>query len=85
MSRPELLYFIDEHAVGWIVRCEDQRYGPYFTLRTAVLAAVAEAEAADHAGFNSMVLLRDRNRVFKPCWVLSDEAHPPLAAVADLR
>lgn len=74
MARPELLYFIDETISGWSVRCEDQQYGPYLTLYAAITGAVAEAQAADQAGFSSMVLRRNQDRIFRPCWVLGEEA-----------
>lgn len=74
MARPELLYFIDETISGWNVRCEDQRYGPYPTLHAAMMGAVAEAQAAGQAGFDSIVLRRNQNRIFRPCWVLGEEA-----------
>lgn len=84
MSRPELLYFIDENSIGWIVRCEDQRYGPYLTFHAAMVGAVVEAEAAGQVGFDSMIFMRDQNRVYKPCWVLGEEACLPLPAASGL-
>lgn len=67
--RPELVYTIDPEKTGWTVCCEDQRYGPFPTLREAVGGALAEAREAIRLGFCSTIVERSTDGQCHCCWL----------------
>jgi hypothetical protein len=58
MEKTELLFFITHSSEGWLVRSENQAYGPFDSYSTAFFEAMEEAQAAGLYGFASAVLVQ---------------------------
>ncbi|HSK40178.1 MAG TPA: hypothetical protein VK943_10465 [Arenibaculum sp.] len=77
MQKTELLFVIMNFRSEWIVRSEDQQYGPFISYSDAFHDAVEEAQAAGLCGFASAVLGQSSiGSPFDVQWTYGRNAYP---------
>ncbi|HYI30251.1 MAG TPA: DUF2188 domain-containing protein [Bradyrhizobium sp.] len=74
---PQSRYFVvrNEHD-EWMIKFENEEYGPYHTQAEAMLFAVDAAQKLGQQGENSEVCLMGENGHFRPEWVYGQNAFP---------
>lgn len=78
MEKTELLFFVAPSWRGWIVRSENQAYGPFDSYSAAFHEAVEEAQAAGLYGFASAVLVQpSAGDPFDVQWAYGRNAYSP--------
>jgi hypothetical protein len=78
-ARTGLAFFVMQTHSGWMVRADGAVYGPYSCSKTALAAAVDEAQAAGIFGFASVVLLRSTiGQPYAVRWLYGHDPYPPI-------
>jgi len=69
-------YFIVQDDDEWLIKFENEEYGPYNTKAEAMLFAVEAAQKLGQQGETSEVCLMGENGHFRPEWVYGQSAYP---------
>lgn len=68
-------YFIVRNQDAWVIKYDDEEYGPYKTQSEAMLFAVEAAKNLQkHGGGEADVCLMGENGHFRPEWSTGQEA-----------
>ena len=75
---PQSRYFVvrDEND-NWMIKFEDEEYGPYQSKSEAMLFAIEAAQKVGERGGNAEVCLMGVNGHFLPEWAYGRDAYPP--------
>ncbi|HVY20139.1 MAG TPA: DUF2188 domain-containing protein [Bauldia sp.] len=75
---PNARYFIVQHDEEWLIKYDDEEFGPYLTQKEAMLFAVDAAQKlGEYGGANAEVCLMGENGHFRPEWTYGRDAYPP--------
>ena len=74
---PETRYFIVRHDDDWMIKFQDEEFGPYHTEREAMLFAVDAAHKLGETGAATQVCVMGENGHFRPEWTYGQDAYPP--------
>ena len=73
---PQARYFIVQDDDEWLIKFENEEFGPYLTKAEAMLFAVEAAQKLGEHGETSEVCLMGENGHFRPEWVYGQSAYP---------
>ncbi len=74
---PQSRYFIVRHQDSWVIKFDDEEYGPYKTQAEAMLFAIDAAQLLGQHGDSAEVCLMGENGHFRPEWTYGRDAYPP--------
>ena len=74
---PQSRYFIVRQQDAWVIKFDDEEYGPYKTQAEAMLFAIDAAQLLGEHGDNAEVCLMGENGHFRPEWTYGRDAYPP--------
>jgi hypothetical protein len=74
---PNARYFIVQSKDAWVIKYDDEEFGPYNTQKEAMLFAVDAAQKLGEHGENAEVCLMGENGHFRPEWTFGRDAYPP--------
>lgn len=74
---PHARYFIVQQKDEWLIKFDDEEFGPYHTQKEAMLFAVDAAQKLGEHGENAEVCLMGDNGRFRPEWMYGRDAYPP--------
>src|SRR5262245_29153557 len=78
VSMPLSRYFVVRTGDGeWMIRFEDEEYGPYRSQSEAMLFAIDAAQKLGKRGADAEVCLMGINGHFRPAWAYGRDAYPP--------
>jgi hypothetical protein len=73
-TMPHARYFIVRNQDAWVIKYDDEEYGPYKTQSEAMLFAVEAAKNLQKHGGEADVCLMGENGHFRPEWSTGQEA-----------
>jgi hypothetical protein len=73
-TMPHARYFIVRNQDAWVIKYDDEEYGPYKTQSEAMLFAVEAAKNLHKHGGEADVCLMGENGHFRPEWSTGQEA-----------
>jgi hypothetical protein len=75
---PQSRYFVVRNDDDeWMIKFEDEEYGPYHSQSEAMLFAIDAAQKLGERGGNADVCLMGVNGHFRPEWSYGRDAYPP--------
>jgi len=74
---PHTRYFIVQNNNEWVIKYEDEEFGPYQSQKEALLFAVDAAQKLGEHGENTEVCVMGENGHFRPEWTYGRDAYPP--------
>ena len=74
---PEARYFIVHDAEKWLIKYDDEEYGPYDSQAEAMLFAIDAAQKLGDHGENAQVCIMGQNGHFRPEWTYGRDSYPP--------
>ncbi len=74
---PHARYFIVRHEDVWLIKFDDEEYGPYNSQAEAMLFAVDAAQKLGEHGEDAQVCLMGENGHFRPEWTYGENPYPP--------
>jgi hypothetical protein len=74
---PQSRYFVVRNQDFWVIKYEDEEYGPYRTQNEAMLFAIDAAQKLGERGDHAEVCLMGLNGHFRPEWTYGQDAYPP--------
>ena len=74
---PQSRYFIVRNQDAWVIKYNDEEYGPYKTQSEAMLFAIDAAQKLGRYGDNAEVCLMGVDGHFHKEWVYGQNADPP--------
>ena len=75
---PQSRYFVLRNQDDeWMIKFEDEEYGPYKSQSVAMLFAIDAAQKLGQRGSNAEVCLMGVNGHFRPEWTYGRDAYPP--------
>jgi hypothetical protein len=74
---PQSRYFVVREGDEWIIRFEDEQFGPYASRSEAMLFAIDAAQKRGERGGQAEVCLMGLNGQFHPEWAFGRDAYPP--------
>ena len=74
---PQARYFIVRNQDAWVIKFEDEEFGPYKTQAEAMLFAIDAAQKLGKHGEHTEVCLMGENGHFRPEWTYGQDAYPP--------
>lgn len=74
---PHARYFIVQHDDKWLIKFDDEEFGPYRTQKEAMLFAVDAAQKLGEHGENAEVCVMGENGYFRPEWTYGRDHYPP--------
>ena len=75
---PQSRYFVVRNEdEKWIIKFEDEEYGPYQTQSEAMLFAIDAAQKLGERGDSTEVCLMGVNGHFRPEWAYGRDNYPP--------
>jgi hypothetical protein len=74
---PQARYFIVKHNDAWLIKFDDEEYGPYSSQAEAMLFAVDAAQKLGEFGEQAQVCLMGENGHFHPEWTYGENPYPP--------
>jgi uncharacterized protein DUF2188 len=74
---PQSRYFIVQHDDDWMIKFQDEEFGPYHSKNEALLFAVDAAQKLGKKGEQSEVCLMGENGHFRPEWTYGRDSYPP--------
>ncbi len=74
---PHSRYFIVRNQDAWVIKYNDEEYGPYKTQSEAMLFAIDAARKLGRYGDNAEVCLMGVDGHFRQEWVYGGTADPP--------
>jgi Uncharacterized protein conserved in bacteria (DUF2188) len=69
-------YFIVRNNDSWVIKFDDEEYGPYKSQAEALLFAIDAAHKLGRRGENTQVCLMGENGHFRPEWTYGHDAYP---------
>jgi hypothetical protein len=79
-AMPDARYFIIQHDDRWVIKFNDEEYGPYKTKDEAMLFAIDAAQKLGQFGDNAEVVLMGEDGHFHTEWSYGRDAVPPSSA-----
>ena len=74
---PNSRYFIVQQDDEWLIKFQDEQFGPYHTQKEAMLFAVDAAQKLGEHGENAEVCVMGENGHFRPEWSYGRDDYPP--------
>ena len=74
---PNSRYFIVQQDEEWLIKFQDEQFGPYHTQKEAMLFAVDAAQKLGEHGENAEVCVMGENGHFRPEWSYGRDTYPP--------
>jgi hypothetical protein len=74
---PHTRYFIVQNDNQWLIKYEDEEFGPYNSQKEALLFAVDAAQKLGEHGENTEVCVMGENGHFRPEWTYGRDSYPP--------
>lgn len=74
---PHTRYFIVQNDNQWLIKYEDEEFGPYNSQKEALLFAVDAAQKLGEYGENTEVCVMGENGHFRPEWTYGRDSYPP--------
>ena len=74
---PNTRYFIVRQDEDWLIKFENEEYGPYHSRDEAMLFAIDAAQKLGEHGQNPQVCLLGDNGHFTPAWTFGQDPYPP--------
>ena len=74
---PNSRYFIVQQDEEWLIKFQDEQFGPYHTQKEAMLFAVDAAQTLGEHGENAEVCVMGENGHFRPEWSYGRDTYPP--------
>jgi hypothetical protein len=74
---PQVRYFVVRNQDAWLIKYEDEEYGPYQSQSEAMLFAIEAAQKLGEHGENAQVCLMGENGHFRPEWTYGQDTYPP--------
>jgi hypothetical protein len=74
---PNTRYFIVRQDQDWLIKFENEEYGPYHSCDEAMLFAIDAAQKLGEHGQNPQVCLLGDNGHFTPAWTFGQDPYPP--------
>ena len=69
-------YFVVQHGDVWMIKFDDEEFGPYKSKNEAMLFAIDAAHKLGAQGEATEVLLMDENEEAKPAWSYGESPYP---------
>jgi hypothetical protein len=76
-TMPQARYFIVQQDDAWMIKFNDQEYGPYNSRAEAMLFAVDAAQKLGQQGEEAQVCLMGENGHSRPEWTYGEDPYPP--------
>ena len=70
-------YFVVQHDDVWMIKFDDEEYGPYKSKNEAMLFAIDAAQKLGEHGEEADVVLMGENNHVRPEWVYGRDPYPP--------
>ena len=70
-------YFVVQHGDVWMIKFDDEEYGPYQSKNEAMVFAIDAAQKLGEHGEKSDVVLLGENNHVRPEWVYGRDPYPP--------
>jgi Uncharacterized protein conserved in bacteria (DUF2188) len=70
-------YFVVQHDDVWMIKFDDEEYGPYKTKNEAMIFAIDAAQKLGEHGESADVVLMGENNHVRPEWVYGRDPYPP--------
>jgi hypothetical protein len=70
-------YFVVQHDDTWLIKFDDEEYGPYSTQAEAMLFAIDAAQKLGEHGEAAQVCLMGENGHFRPEWTYGQGPYSP--------
>jgi hypothetical protein len=70
-------YFVVQHGDVWMIKFDDEEYGPYKSKNEAMLFAIDAAQKLGEHGENAEVVILGENNHVRPEWVYGRDPYPP--------
>lgn len=70
-------YYLIQHDETWMIRFDDEEFGPYRSKSEAMLFAVDAAQKLGEQGEDAQVLLMGENNHVRPEWTYGRDPYPP--------
>lgn len=70
-------YFVVQHGDVWMIKFDDEEYGPYKSKNEAMLFAIEAAQKLGEHGENADVVLMGEDNHVRPEWVYGRDPYPP--------
>ena len=74
---PQARYFVVQDREAWMIKFDDEEYGPYQSRNEAMLFAIEAAQQLGEYGKSADVCLMGENGHFHPEWTYGRDAYPP--------
>jgi hypothetical protein len=79
-AMPDARYFLVQHDDQWLIKFNDEEYGPYKSKAEAMLFAIDAAQKLGEHGDNAQVVLMGEDGHFHPEWTYGLDRHPSRSA-----
>jgi hypothetical protein len=70
-------YVVVQHGDEWMIKFDNEEYGPYKSKNEAMLFAIDAAQKLGEHGEGAEVLLMGENNHVRPEWVYGRDPYPP--------
>ena len=70
-------YYVVQHDDTWIIKFDDEEFGPYKSKSEAMLFAIDAAHKLGESGEDAQVLLMGENNHVRPEWIYGRDPYPP--------
>jgi len=70
-------YFVVQHGDVWMIKFDDEEFGPYKSKNEAMLFAIDAAQKLGEHGEKADVVLMGENNHVRPEWVYGRDPYPP--------
>jgi hypothetical protein len=74
---PHARYFVLQDGDAWLIRLDDESFGPYGSKTAAMLFAIDAAQKLGEYGQEAEVCLMGENGHFRTEWAYGRDAYPP--------
>lgn len=74
---PQCRYFVVRNEDAWMIKFDDEEYGPYQSQSEAMLFAIDAAQKLGERGDSTEVCLMGINGHFHPEWTYGRDSYPP--------
>jgi hypothetical protein len=74
---PQCRYFVVRNADEWVIKFDDEEYGPYTSKGEAMLFAIDAAQKLGEHGESTEVCLMGENGHFRAEWKYGRDPYPP--------
>jgi Uncharacterized protein conserved in bacteria (DUF2188) len=70
-------YYVVQHDENWLIKFDDEEFGPYRSKSEAMLFAIEAAQKLGEQGEDAQVLLMGENNHVRPEWTYGRDPYPP--------